>query len=108
VNHAPQSAFGYMRVFCDVTDAQLYAMEHRLARFAGAQGLQLVTIFCEHDNGSQAVFNEMVEELQRTDTQHLIVPSLGHLSRQRFLQEAMLTRLEIDTDAEVHELSDRP
>ncbi|WP_158719411.1 hypothetical protein [Streptomyces sp. NBRC 110035] len=108
MTHVPDSAFAYMRVFCDVTDEQLYTMEQRIARFAGGQGLQLATIFCEHDNGSQAVFDEMVEALQRTKTQHLILPSLRHLSPQRLLQEAMLTRLEIDTDAEVYELSDRP
>jgi hypothetical protein len=98
-------AYAYMRIFCDVTDEQVLALEQRIHLYAQGRSLELVDIFAEFDNGSQAVFNELAEQLERTGARTVIVPSLRHFSKNQVLQHLMLARLEEAIGAKVRTLS---
>ncbi|MDQ1039926.1 hypothetical protein QFZ75_006342 [Streptomyces sp. V3I8] len=97
-------AFGYMRVFCDVTDDRVRQMERRMRNFAEMSGLQMPSIFHEVVNGSHEAFYEMGEALRRADTHIVVLPSLRHLSTHDPLREVLLNRLEFEFLAEVHTL----
>lgn len=99
-------AYGYMRIFCDVTEEQVCVMEQRIVRLAEKLGYQFGTTFQEFQSGSQEAFYELNDELRRSDAHHVIVPSLRHFSRNSILQDLMVDRLENDSKAEVHTLKD--
>ncbi|AEW92747.1 MULTISPECIES: recombinase family protein [Streptomycetaceae] len=101
MNHKTSVAYGYMRVFCDVTSQQVLAMEARIHRFAQVERLQLVSIYNEFVNGDQSVFNDLVTEVKRASAEVVIVPSLRHFSRNGLLQSLMLSRLEDAAGVEV-------
>lgn len=99
-------SYAYMRVFCDTTDQQVLAIEHRIHCFAEDQGFQLADIYHEFVSGSQGVFNDLVSEIKYSGAEVVIVPSLRHFSRNRVLQSLMLSRLEDCAGAEVITLRD--
>lgn len=98
-------AYGYMRVFCDVTDQQVYALEHDMRRFAQASGFRILTIFHEIDSGSHEAFYELGEAMRRADVRDVVVPSLRHLSTNRALRGVLLDCLEESFQADVHLLN---
>lgn len=100
-------AYGYMRVFCDVTDDQAYAMEQAIRHFAQATGFQVTSIFHEVESGSHEAFYELGEALRRTDVHDVVLPSLHHLSTNRALQGVLLDCLEESFQADVHVLKSR-
>lgn len=95
-------AYGYMRVFCDVTEEDVYSLERRIQECAEALGFQFATTFQEIVSGSHVVFRNLIEELQRSGAEHVIVPSFNHFSRNSILQDLMLMDLESDAEVEVH------
>lgn len=99
-------AYGYMRIFCDVTEQQVFAMEHRMKEFAEELGFQLVTMYQEVVNGSIEEFCEMCKELEQADVHDVIVPSLRHFSPHERLQGGMVERLLFTLDTTVHALNE--
>ncbi|MEO3849552.1 recombinase family protein [Streptomyces sp. B8F3] len=99
-------AYGYMRIFRDVPDRQIRAMEFRLRAFADDLGLHLLTVYQEVVSGSTAEFDELCGELERADVEDVIVLSLSHFSPHEVLQAAMVERLLLGVDASVHALTD--
>jgi hypothetical protein len=97
-------AYGYMRVPCDIPDAKVRRMELEIHRFAERQDWCLAAIFYEFICGIHDAFEELVEELQRADAHHVVIPTYRHLARNRVLQNCLLARLEFDASAEVFEL----
>lgn len=96
--------YGYMRVFCDVTEEDVYSLERRIQECAEALGFLFVTTFQEIVSGSHEAFSELIEELQRSGSAHMIVPSFNHFSRNGILQSLMLAQLEEVAGVEVHTL----
>lgn len=97
-------AYGYMRVFCDVTEEDVRSVERRIQECAQELGFQLATTFQETVSGSHDALQELIEELQRSEAEHVIVPSFNHFSKHSILQRLLLEQLEEDTGAEVHTL----
>jgi hypothetical protein len=96
--------YGYMRVPCDIPDDKVVRMEREFRHFDETRGFCLAAIFDEFTCGVHEAFIELVEELQRADAHHVLVPTLRHLARNWLLQNSLLTRLEFDAKAEVLEL----
>jgi hypothetical protein len=97
-------AYGYMRVPCDIPDAKVRRMEFEMQRFSERHGWCLAAIFYEFVCGVHDAFEELVEELQRADAHHVVIPTYRHLARSPLLQNSLLQRLEFDAHAEAVEL----
>lgn len=93
--------YGYMRVTPGTPDNDLEQTERVLRDYAEHEGYSFAAIFHEHVNGSQSAFSELIEELQRTEAHHVIVPTLDHLSGHDILLNTMLARLEQAAGAQV-------
>ncbi|GAB3362689.1 recombinase family protein [Amycolatopsis echigonensis] len=98
---ATPRAYGYMRVPCDVPDNQVRKLENQLVAYAKTHGLQFVRFFFEFHCGSREAFEELVAELVRTNSHHVVVPSLRHLAQNGLLQDQMLDYLRFRARAEV-------
>ena len=94
-------AYGYMRVPCDVKDDKIRRLENRVATYSTSRDLHLKRFFFEFNGGSREAFEELISELVRTDTRHVVVPSLRHLSYNTLLQKIMLERLDFSAQAQV-------
>ncbi|MFD8496233.1 hypothetical protein [Amycolatopsis sp. NPDC059657] len=68
-------------------------MELEFGFFAARKGLALAGIFPEFVCGVHDAFEELLEEVQRTDAHYVIIPTLRHLARNGFLQDVLLDRL---------------
>jgi len=99
--------YGYMRVHDAEEDNTILQLEAELRNFAVRNGFCFGTIFHEHVPGSYAAFDELIEELQRADAHHVIVPSTRHLAENRILRESLLSRLDSHAQARVLELGDQ-
>jgi hypothetical protein len=99
-------AYAYMRVPCTVADHKVARMELRLRAFADNLGVRLGGIFYEYVCGAHVAFDDMLAELQRTGTHHVLIPTFGHLATNLLLQNSFLFRLEIDAGAEVFALTE--
>lgn len=99
-------AYGYMRVLCETDDEIVRGMEKSLRGFAEFAGMTLASIFYDYQSGSYSGFEEMVQELERTDTHHVVVPSTGHISASPIICNHLLARLALEAEAEVHELDE--
>ncbi|MYV55481.1 hypothetical protein [Streptomyces sp. SID3212] len=97
--------YGYMRLFSDVTDQQVYATEQEMRRFAQAAGFQLAAVFHDVESGSHEAFYELGVALRRADAHDVVLPSLPHLSTNDVLQDALLDCLEDRFQAQVHVLA---
>lgn len=98
--------YGYMRVASDAPDDEFDRIEQQMRRFAEVEGFCYAMTFYEHQNGSQAAFNELAEELKRAEAHHVVVPSMNHISTHPILLCHMIQRLELDAAAQVVELGD--
>ncbi len=96
--------YGYMRVASDAPDDELDGIEQQMRRFAEVEGFCYATTFYEYQDGSQAAFNELTEELKRAEARHVVVPSMSHISAHPILLGHMVERLELDANDQVHEL----
>lgn len=99
--------YGYLRIGDDETDKQIRRTEHRMKEFAKTEGYSFVRFYFEPDDGSCGAFSALLEELQRAEAHHVIVPSFEHFSRIAILQNLMLGYLEHEAQAHVFELGDR-
>ncbi|HEX3783092.1 MAG TPA: recombinase family protein [Pseudonocardiaceae bacterium] len=72
--------YGYMRVSGDAEDAIIRGLENALKQFAEDKGFRFVSIFYEYDSGSHKAFDRLSETLRQMNAQHVVVPSMGHLS----------------------------
>lgn len=93
--------YGYTRAPDDVSDDDLDRAVAEMQRFAETEGYCYATTFFELQHGSRAAFEELVAELKRAEAQHVVVPSLDHLSGHRLLCGQMMARLEADAHAHV-------
>jgi DNA invertase Pin-like site-specific DNA recombinase len=98
--------YGYMRVASDAPDDEPDDIEQQMRRFAEVEGFCYAATFFEYQDGSQAAFNELAEELKRAEAHHVVVPSMSHISSHPILLGHMIERLELDTAAQVVELND--
>lgn len=97
-------AYGFMRVPSGAEDEDIRQIELALKNFAEVKGFCFAAVFHEHVVGSQAVFGDLVKELQRAQAHHVIVPSVQHLASHPILRMSMLVHLELEAGASVHEL----
>lgn len=95
--------YGYMRVTDDTSDELLDAAEEQMRLFAAAEGYCYVITFFDHQRGSFAEFTEMLNELNRAGSRHVVVPCLGHLSAHRILRGHLVAQLAAKAGAYVHE-----
>lgn len=91
--------YGYMRVANDDTDNAVDALEKQIQNLAETEGFCYATTFFEYQDGSRAVFDELIQELKRAEARHVVVPSLEHLSSRRILRVGLVERLELDANA---------
>lgn len=98
--------YGYMRVASEVPDDEFDRIEQQMRRFADAEGFCYAITFFEYQTGSHASFDELVRELQRAEAHDVVVPSMTHISTHPILCSHMVERLELDANAQVHELGD--
>jgi DNA invertase Pin-like site-specific DNA recombinase len=95
--------YGYMRVTDGMDDLEVLLIEQALTTFAQGEGYCLATIFYEYDSGSQAAFAQLIQEVQRAEAHHMVVPSLEQLAESQILQALMVDQVELDAGAAVHE-----
>lgn len=91
--------YGYMRAPDDMSDADLDRAVDKMQRFAETEGFCYAATFFEYQHGSRAAFDELIQELKRAESRHVVVPSLEHLSSHRILCASMVGRLETDANA---------
>lgn len=91
--------YGYMRAPDDVSDDELDRTVEEMQRFAETEGYCYATTFFEHQHGSRAAFDELIQELKRAEARHVVVPSLEHLSSHRLLCSSMVERMETSANA---------
>jgi DNA invertase Pin-like site-specific DNA recombinase len=90
-----------MRVTSGTPDGDLGQLELVLRDYAEHKGYRFAAIFHEYAEGSQSAFFELIEELQRAQEHHVVVPTLDHLSGHGLILTAMLARLEQAAGAQV-------
>jgi len=98
--------YGYMRVASEAEDDDVERIERGLRSFADAEGFCYAITFFEYQSGSHAAFEELAQELKRSEARHVVVPSLAHLSAHPILCGHMVERLELDANARVFESGD--
>jgi hypothetical protein len=94
-------AYGYMRVPCDVPDEKVRQLEKEVISYAEAQGFHLDRFFFEFACGSREAFDELTDELVRSDVHHVVVPSFRHLAHNELLQDLMMEQLSLSASADV-------
>jgi hypothetical protein len=97
----PPLIYGYLRVTDDLDDHEIRWMERGLQERAENAGFCFATTFHEDQPGYHGGFDELTRELQRAQAQHVVVPSLGHLSEHPLLRTILLLRLARDANARV-------
>ncbi|MFK0250869.1 recombinase family protein [Amycolatopsis azurea] len=100
-------AYGYMRVPREVSDDKVRRLEQAVIRFAEGRGLYFVSFFFEFHCGSREAFDELVTELVRAQSHHVMVPTMRHLARNGLLQDVMRDRLFDEAGADVLALRPR-
>lgn len=98
-------AYGYMELGTHEHDGDLAELQSRMRRCAEREGCRFVATFYEYPSGHRAGFSELLSTLDREGSRHVVVPTLGHISRHYLMQAIMLDRLE-EMDAEVLTLDD--
>jgi len=100
--------YGYMRLDPEAPDNDIRQMEIALRYYAETKGYCFATTFYEdlsHDGSDRSAFAELIEELQRSEARHVIVPTADHFSAHPLLRTSMLLQLENEALAQVHTLS---
>jgi hypothetical protein len=77
--------------------------EEQLTRWAEAEGCRLMGVYRETEEGGIAELSALVEELNRTDTRLVVVPSIEHFGTSPLLQEHLWAYVVHTANAEVHE-----
>lgn len=93
--------YGYLR--CDLAEheGQIKEWEDAIRAFAAGQGFDLGRVFHECDASlDRPVFAELIGELQRAGSQHVVVPSMGHVwGRFPQLRQELVARLSNEAGA---------
>jgi DNA invertase Pin-like site-specific DNA recombinase len=95
--------YGYLRVAEEMDDAMIRRDEEALATFAATEGYCLGAIFHEYERGSIAAFTELLHALRRSETRHVVVPSLVQLSGNPMLQRTMVREAALYAGATIHQ-----
>jgi DNA invertase Pin-like site-specific DNA recombinase len=98
--------YGYMRVDGDEPDEDVRRTERGLRILVEVEGYCYAGIFYEY-NASRSAFATMIEELERAEAHHAVVPSLRRFADNHLLRNTMLTKLGLQANALVLELSSR-
>lgn len=93
--------YGYLRADDEIEDQQIRRMERAFTELADSAGLCFATTFYEYVPGCHGAFDELVAELGRAQAQHVVVPSLCHLSRHQIIRRLLVTRLSLEANAQV-------
>ncbi|KUO18816.1 hypothetical protein [Streptomyces dysideae] len=96
-----EPAYGYLRLI-DVPDDEVEVLEKQLREYAHAHNLRLLDI--HHDRGRGLSVGQVVAMLQRGGIQHLVVPSLEHVSSHPIVRMVFCEAVYLDAGAEVHEV----
>lgn len=100
--------YGYLRVDRDALDEDIRQIELALRSWAEQQGYSLARLFHEYDTTlTRPAFTALIEEIARSEAQHVIMPSLSHLSTHTVIRRHLLDALE-DTGTQVHTLQENP
>lgn len=97
--------YGYMRVDDGRPDEEIRQDEQEMIRWAQAEGYDMVAIYWETDKGSTAELTALIEQLKRTKTSAVLVPSIEHFGAGPLLQELRWARIAQTVGAEVHEVN---
>jgi hypothetical protein len=100
--------YGYLRICDGESDQDLQRLEQRISDFAKAEGYCFATTFYETDGGCHVAFDELIEELKRTEARDVVVPSMDHISAHPALRCLMLVRLATEANAHVYALTSDP
>lgn len=91
--------YGYLRL--DVANDHVAACEAQIQRFAEYEGFDLAMIFHERIHGATAL-TALIAELRRSQSHHVVVPSMEHLIRPGMSRQAVEARLWCEANAGVH------
>src|SRR5262249_2976783 len=92
-------AYGYMRVPDDMPDELAYELQQAITRQAADEGFCLVSTYYEDVPCTMRAWDQLLEELKRTEAHTVIVPTEDHLSTNKIMRENMATTLELIADA---------
>jgi hypothetical protein len=99
--------YGYMRAYHDTEEEEVMKDELQMFRWAQAENYELAAIYREVDDGSIAGLTDLVQELNRTGTRAVVVPSIEHFGAGALLQEHLWAYVVHTANAEVYEVSDQ-
>ncbi|MFC4033071.1 hypothetical protein ACFO3J_16480 [Streptomyces polygonati] len=94
-----------MRAYDVTPDVEVMREELHLFRWAQARGYDLVAVYQEVEEGSIDVLTELVEELRRTGSRAVLVPSIEHFGTSHPLQDNLWAHVVHNARAEVHEVN---
>lgn len=92
---------GYLRIHSKATDESTAHLRNALTTFAESRGFSLAEIFTQPNDIAPTVLPVLVEALDHSNAQGLVVPSLAHFSRFAGVHTAICTLIERKTGARV-------
>lgn len=93
--------YGYVRVEENAPPGAVRRLEDRLRKSAEARGLCFATTFRDVMPGQRGGLRELTEELRRSESHIVVVPSLNHLSEHPGVRAELLSRLRDEARADV-------
>lgn len=82
--------YGYLRT--DLAEGRVAELADSICVFADREGFDLGMIFHERDSG-RAAFTELIHELRRAESRHVVVPSMAHILGHGTSRQALVARL---------------
>jgi hypothetical protein len=95
------TALGYVRFTRDIPEQAARHMQEELTAYAERGGYILGKIFIEEEEPGSSAFAALIEELCRSKTPIVVVPSMCHFAHLPGLQAAMKEHIERETGAQV-------
>src|SRR5262249_28414345 len=92
-------AYGYMRMPDDMPDELACELQQAIKRRAEDEGFCLVSTYYEDVPCTMRAWDQLLEELKRTEAHTVIVPAEEHLSTNRIMRESMVAMLGLVADA---------
>jgi hypothetical protein len=90
--------YGYLRL--DIAGGQVAACEAQIRQFVEHEGFDLAMIFHERIHGGAAL-TALIAELQRSQSHHVVVPAIQHLTQSGMARQAVEARLWREANAGV-------
>src|SRR5215475_467631 len=86
-------AYGYLRVPDDMPDELACELQQAIRRQAEDEGFCLASTYYEDVSCTMRAWDQLVEELKRTEAHTVIVPTEDHLSPNKILRDSMVAML---------------